>query len=274
MSVDEKIFNKENLDMFLKEVAKEYRKRAKNMPAEIILIGGAAVLANYGFRNMTTDIDAIINASSLMKDAINCIGDRFGLPNGWLNGDFKMTTSYTPKLIQYSKYYKTYSNILTVRTISAEYLIAMKLKSGRQYKNDLSDIIGILVEHQKRKQNISKQQVIEALENLYGSDYKLPEISSSFLEIIYNNENLSALYERVRQTEIENKTYLLQLQEKYPNAINDDNVNEIINNLNNHKQLESKSSIIQKIHLYTEKVNDENRKNTRRENSKRDYPEI
>ena len=50
-------FTKENIDMYLKEAAKEYRKQAgKDMSAEIILIGGASVLVNYGFKNMTTDI--------------------------------------------------------------------------------------------------------------------------------------------------------------------------------------------------------------------------
>ena len=59
-------FTKENIDLYLKEVAKEYRKQAgKKMPAEHIMIGGASVLINYGFRNMTTDIDAVIEASSL-----------------------------------------------------------------------------------------------------------------------------------------------------------------------------------------------------------------
>ncbi len=47
---------------------------------EIVLIGGAAVLANYGFRDMTYDIDAIIQASSSMKDAINKVSDEMGLP--------------------------------------------------------------------------------------------------------------------------------------------------------------------------------------------------
>ncbi len=80
------VFTKDNLDTYLKELAKEYRKlNGKSMPAEIILVGGAAILANYGFRDTTTDVDAIIRASSLMKDAINHISDRFGLPNGWLN---------------------------------------------------------------------------------------------------------------------------------------------------------------------------------------------
>ena len=58
---------------------------------------------------MTTDIDALITAASSMKEAINSVGDRFGLPNGWLNADFQNTSSYSPKLVQFSEYYKTYS---------------------------------------------------------------------------------------------------------------------------------------------------------------------
>lgn len=67
--MSDKPFTKENLNMYLKELAKEYRRRSgKNTPAEIILIGGAAVVINYGFREMTYDTDAIITASSHMKD--------------------------------------------------------------------------------------------------------------------------------------------------------------------------------------------------------------
>ena len=74
-------FTKDNIDLYLKELSKEYRRLGgKNMPAELILIGGASVLINYGFRDMTTDIDAMIHAASSMKDAINRVGDRFGLP--------------------------------------------------------------------------------------------------------------------------------------------------------------------------------------------------
>ena len=116
----------------------------KDTPAEIILIGGAAILANYGFREMTYDMDAIINASSAMNDAIRRVGDEYQLPVGWLNTDFRHTKSFTPKLIQFSKYYKTFAGILSVRTITGEYLIAMKMVSARQYKNDLSDIVGIV----------------------------------------------------------------------------------------------------------------------------------
>ena len=126
-------FTKDNLDLYLKELAKVFRRlNGKEMPAEIILIGGASVLANYGFRDMTYDVDAVIMASSVMKEAINQVGDIFHLPNGWLNTDFDRTSSFSPKLVEFSKYYKRFSNVLTVRTISAEYLIAMKLMSGRK----------------------------------------------------------------------------------------------------------------------------------------------
>jgi len=61
-------FTKDNLDTYLKELAKTFRKlNGTAMPAEIILIGGASILANYGFREMTNDMDAIIHASSAMK---------------------------------------------------------------------------------------------------------------------------------------------------------------------------------------------------------------
>ncbi len=41
------VFTKENLDTVLKELAKEFKKRnGKAVPAEIILIGGAAVLVS------------------------------------------------------------------------------------------------------------------------------------------------------------------------------------------------------------------------------------
>ena len=151
LSREEKGFTKENLDMYLKELAKEFRKlNGKTMKAEITLVGGAAILVNYDFRNMTTDVDAIIHASSAMKDAIRHVGDKYDLPYGWLNADFMQTKSYSTRLNQFSVYYRTFSNVLTIRTISAEYLIAMKLRSGRKYKHDLSDIVGILAEHEKQ----------------------------------------------------------------------------------------------------------------------------
>ena len=161
-------FTKENLDNCLRELGKEFRKlNGTAMKAEITLIGGAAILANYGFRDSTYDVDAIIQSSSAMKDAVNRVGDKMGLPNGWLNADFTRTSSYSPKLTTFSTYYKTFSNVLTVRTISGAYLVAMKLMAGRQYKNDISDIVGILQEQENRGQPLTMGQITQAVEDLY-----------------------------------------------------------------------------------------------------------
>lgn len=222
-------FTKDNLDSYLKELAKEFRKiNGTKVPAEIILIGGASVLINYGFREMTYDIDAIIHASSSMKDAINRVGDKMGFPNGWLNTDFMKTPSYTPKLIEYSQYYKTFSNILRIRTVSAEYLVAMKLMAGRQYKNDLSDVVGILLEQQKKKADISFNKIKEAAKKLYDGYDNLPENSREFIEAVYQSKDLARMYEQIRNEERVNKDILLKFEGNYPDVLNEDNLQDIL----------------------------------------------
>ena len=228
MSV-EKGFTKENLDYYLKELAKVFRKRnGRNTPAEIILVGGAAILANYGFREMTYDIDAIITASSAMKEAINVVGDRLDLPNGWLNSDFRNTNSYSPKLSQYSKYYRTYSNVLNIRIISAEYLVAMKLMSGRRYKKDLSDIVGILSEQERMGEPLSYQQIDCAVRNLYGGWENISEYVIQLLRAALDSENLKELFMEQEREEALSKQAVLHVQKYEGEKVKESNVDEII----------------------------------------------
>lgn len=233
MSFEERIeFTKENIDIYLKELAKEYRRKAgKDMPAELVLIGGASVLINYGFRDMTTDIDALIQAASAMKDTINVVRDRYNLPNGWLNSDFTNTDSYSAKLSQYSVYYKTYSNIVTIRTVAAEYLIAMKLRSGRYYKRDLSDVLGILAEHEKKGSPITVDQIRKAVINLYGSWDTLPASSQTFIENIMTEGQFEELYEQTVSGEDETKASLIHFEQDYPGVMKASNIKEIADNL-------------------------------------------
>ncbi len=229
-------FTKENLDTYLKEVAKEYRRLAgKGMPAELILIGGASILINYGFRGMTTDIDALILASSAMEDAILRVEEKFDLPHGWLNADFTRTESYTPKLKEYSVYYRQYANVLTLRTVSAEYLIAMKLRSGRQYKNDLSDVLGILAEHEKRGMPLTMEQIKKAVADLYGDWNALPEKSQRFMEDVMSDGHFDALYQQVSASEQDAHSALLRFEKDYPGVTNEANVDEIIKALQKKK---------------------------------------
>ena len=228
MSV-EASFTKENLNNYLRELGKEFRKlNGTKTHAEIVLIGGAAVLANYGFREMTNDIDAIIIATSVMKEAINNVRDRMGLPNDWLNIDFKRTKLFSEKLLEVSKYYKTYSNILTIRTISAEYLIAMKLMSGREYKNDLSDIAGILLEHRRSGTAISRASIEAALNKLYDGGNDVPENAKRFLDDIFIDDDYEKIYREIREGEKEAEDILLDFDKNYPGELKGDNINTII----------------------------------------------
>jgi len=222
-------FTKENLNAYLSALAKEFRRRnGTAMPAEIILIGGASVLVNYGFRNVTYDVDAVIYASSAMKEAANHVGDILGLPNGWLNMDFRKTKSYSEKLSEVSVYYKTFSNILAVRTITAEYLIAMKLMSGRQYKNDLSDIAGILWEHQKRGSPISREAVDHAMTVLYGGWSEVPVASKDYIRDVFKDGNYEAVYDRIRENELNVKKALLDFDKEHPHTLQEENISTVI----------------------------------------------
>ena len=237
MSSKDKItFTKDNLDAYLKELAKEYRKLGgKSMPAEVVLIGGASVLINYGFREMTTDIDAVIQAASTMKEAINHVGDRNDLTRGWINEDFKNTKSFSPKLLMYSTYYKSFYGVLQVRTIAAEYLIAMKLMSGRQYKNDLSDIIGILAEHKKLKKEISMEQIRIAVENLYEAWENIPQISQEFIKDVMQSGDFEAMQLEVSAEEVKARDSLIEFQDNNLGVVNKDNVQNILEQLKKRK---------------------------------------
>jgi len=225
----ENAFTRDNLNEYLKALAKEFRRRnGTAMPAEIILIGGASILANYGFREMTYDMDAIITASSAMKEAIAFVGEKYSLPNGWLNTDFTRTKSYSQKLLEVSLYYKTFSNIVTIRTVAAEYLVAMKLMSGRRYKNDLSDIVGILWEHQKSENPITMDMIDSAVLALYGGWDEVPENSKAFISAVLANGDYETLYSQSRDSELQSRDILLDFEQRYPNTLKAEDIDSVL----------------------------------------------
>ena len=219
-------FTKDNLDEILGELGKAFRKmNGTKIPAEIILIGGAAIVAGYGFRESTTDIDALIQASSAMKDAIRKIGDKYGFSRDWINQDFKKTSSYSDAIVQHSIPYRTFSNIMHVRILPPEYVVAMKLAALRQYKYDFSDVVGVIMES-----HISRERVENAVKNLYGGMERLvsAEKAASLLDDIYSSTNLKNLYTIYRNKEIEGFEILRQADSDYKGFLNRDNVNDVI----------------------------------------------
>lgn len=228
MSIDNKPFTKTDIENYLKELGKELKKRGRGTPMEIILVGGASILVNYDFRVSSYDIDAYYAKASIMKECINAVGDKFGLPNGWVNDDFMKTSSFTPKIIEYSKYYKKYSGVLTVRTIRAEYLVAMKLVSGRKYKKDLSDVAGIIYEQQLAGAPLTYEMIDRAVIELYGDWARICEDSKDMLKKILSCDNMQELFDELSQYESDAKDILANISNKYPDVVNRDNVDDVI----------------------------------------------
>ena len=229
-----KEFEKDDMNYYLLELAREFKRLThRKAEAEIVLVGGASIVLNYGFRNTTTDFDALIQAPTAIRDAVNNVRDRLDLPMGWINEDFKITASYTPKLYKYSSYYRTYANVMTVRTIVGQYLVAMKLRSGRKYKHDLSDIVGILMTHRMEGNPLLPDDIREAYEQLYGDWNELPEDSRLFVNGLAEDEQLAERYVETIEAERGIKETVIDFEQKYPDTINLANEDEIINMLTN-----------------------------------------
>lgn len=207
----EKQFSKKDIDHYLYLLAREYKKRnRKAKHVELILVGGASVILNYGFRDATTDIDAMIMADSVMKEAIYAVAEREGIPDGWLNADFQRSDSYSSSLFGHSVYYKTYANVLEVRTVRAEYLLAMKLVAGRNYKRDLSDIVGIIESSRNEGNTITMEKVDKAMNDLYGGWEMVDDYVRKTFEAALNDPDVWKKYRDIVEEENHNKAIKLE----------------------------------------------------------------
>lgn len=223
MSID-KILDKNDIEFYLKELAKNIRKmNGKYPPTEIIIVGGASILLNYNFRQATQDIDAFNSTStSSIKRAINEVTDKYNLENSWINSDFIYTNSYTPRLREFSEFYKQYSNCVSIYTIKDEYLIAMKIVSARLYKNDLSDIVGILLDSEN---HITYESIDKAMNDLYDgwsrTNVEIVEIVKNILSM--NHEELKNMYVQFIEEQQRNRNDLImKKKEKNDIEINQD----------------------------------------------------
>lgn len=198
-------YKKEDVERFLAQLSREIKKQFnRKTKVELIIVGGASVILNYGFRETTMDIDAYISAGTSIKVAIYKIAEDNNISEEWLNSDFLKTTSFTHKLTEVSKYYKTYNQVLDVRTISDEYLVAMKLEAFRKYKYDLSDAFYV-IKAMKGSQSDNVDKVKKAYNYLY--DKKLDGEKLKFLNGISSgkiNESQIRDYEEVNLNVIKN----------------------------------------------------------------------
>ena len=192
MQSEEKITRANAMDI-IRRFAREYRKTLGKTPAEIIIVGGGSIMLNYTFRDATQDFDVILRAASGIKDVIARFADENHLPNDWMNTDFIKTSSYSDVLMEVSRHYCWLNNqTLEIRTVSGIYLIAMKMRAHREYRNDISDAIGILIEETEAGNSFSYADIEAAYHKLYheapdpGTEERLREICDMSIEELKN----------------------------------------------------------------------------------------
>lgn len=256
-------FTKDNIDIFLKELGKEYRKLNKNgQRAELIIVGGISAIINYNFRQATTDIDALFHTDWTFKDAISNVRKKYELPDGWLNSDFKYTNSYSDKLVEHSKFYKSFYS-LDVRTVNGEYAIAMKLISDRNYKSDDSDIIGIIKDERSKGNDITFEKIDKAMMELYNGWDKVSEKRIVFLKEVLNCKDLDLIYRNKVEEELINKDCLQKAKENYGNIVTNDNADSFIdffkkNKLDDVEDINNNNIKTEKIYKDDMELDDDN----------------
>ena len=99
-----------------------------NRRAELIVVGGAALVLRYGARESTKDVDAyfVRPAAFIVRAAAEAVAGRLELPSDWLNDAAKgYMVGLTSGEVVFS------SPSLEVRSASTAQLLAMKLAAWR-----------------------------------------------------------------------------------------------------------------------------------------------
>lgn len=118
----------------------------------------------------------------------------------------------------------------------------MKLKSARNYKNDFSDVIGILMNDRENQNQITLNNIILAAEDLYGSWYNISENARTFIGDLFETQNLEKAYREQLQNEKEKGENLKDFMQKHRNIrIDENNANRIAEYVSRRKKEKTNS---------------------------------
>lgn len=168
-----------------KELRKRLRKQVpKDFKIDLYVVGGACVVTTLHSRESTTDIDALWQNSGVVQDAINAVGDSNGLGHTWCNDNFRMTASYTDKIVLYSRLYKEFDR-LRVYIAKPELLLAMKLVSFRVTKpQDIEDAKELVQYLRNEGTDVTPAYLYGLVTKFYGDCDRLSDVSRLFIDNI------------------------------------------------------------------------------------------
>lgn len=92
----------------------------------------------------------------------------------------------------------------------------------------MSDVIGILHEHEQRGMPITYEQIDAAVCRLYDGWTGVPDSAIRFIRGVCNAQDFRELYERFRGEERENRETGLNFNVEHPGVLNEENMSEIL----------------------------------------------
>ena len=175
----------------------------------------------------------------------------------------------SPQIPLYSEYYRTFSNVVTIRTVRGEHLIAMKLRAWRTYKKDQSDVVGILLEHYNMGDPITLERVKQAVIDLYDDWAVISEVARKEIENSIYRGNFEQQYKEIRAEEIENNGMLKSFLDKYPESLTEESLPNVLAQL---KAKKEKPSVLKKLEHNKEIVRE--RESHKKDNHKKNNLEL
>ena len=109
---------------------------ARQQTAQLFVVGGAAIALAYDNGRHTRDVDAVFEPSTTIRQLSEELAGRHGLEADWINDaakGFMPGQDSDPRTV-------FESDSLLVQVASPEYLLAMKLHSGR-VERDIDDAV-------------------------------------------------------------------------------------------------------------------------------------
>ena len=142
---------------------------------ELLLTGGASMCLVHSARDMTKDIDALYEPKTTINQLVAKIAEEDGLPDNWLNDSVKGFVTDTAQ----QEDFMALPN-LKITTVSADYLLAMKLMSARYGETDYEDVKFLM-----NKLGIQTEEAMqEIVMRYYPTDGILPKTKYLIEELI------------------------------------------------------------------------------------------
>jgi len=147
-----------------------------NKTGEILIVGGAYVMLTKINSRMTMDIDVAIKTKTDFFDCCLKASKEMGLIDNFINGEVMRSPSYTYKLFEKARLFKTIRGVLDIYIPDIIDAYCMKLVAFRSKdRSDLEKMGKIL-----KKDGVTSKYVKERYQYLYDK----PLVESSRIEFI------------------------------------------------------------------------------------------